>query len=68
MIVLLKNGDMKDINKYRPISLLSHMYKLFTRYYKNDWKKVLEETNQEMKPVSAKVTRQLIIFKQSIIW
>ena len=51
---------------YRLISLLSHMYKLFTRILQTQMEKVLMKTNQENSLVSKKVTRQLIIFKQSI--
>ena len=31
MIILHKKGDMRDIKKYRPISLFSHVYQLSTR-------------------------------------
>ena len=31
MIILYKKGDTRDNKKYRPISLLSHMYNLLTR-------------------------------------
>ena len=30
-VILFKNGHPKDIKNYRPISLLSHSYKMFTR-------------------------------------
>src|SRR3977135_2704666 len=41
IILLHKNGDVKDINNYRPISLLSHMSKLFTKVIKNRIEKQL---------------------------
>ena len=31
IVILFKKGDPKDIKKYRPVSLLSHSYKIFTR-------------------------------------
>ena len=42
IIILFKKGDRKDIKNYRPISLLSHMYKLFTRVLQKRMEKVLD--------------------------
>ena len=43
MIILHKKGDMRDIKNYRPISLLSHMYKLFTPILQKRMERVLTE-------------------------
>ena len=53
---------MKNIKNDRHISLLSHMYKLLTHTLQ------IHDENHDNKPVSEKVTQQLIIFKQSISW
>ena len=59
-----RKGDMRDIKNYRPFSLLSHMYKLFTRILQQRMEKVLDENQpRESKLVSEKVTQALIIFK-----
>ena len=42
IIILHKKGDIEDINNYRPISLLSHMSKLFTKVIKNRIEKQLD--------------------------
>ena len=42
MVILHKKGDRRDIKNYRPISLLSHMYKLFTRVLQKRMENVLD--------------------------
>ncbi|GFR67061.1 RNA-directed DNA polymerase (Reverse transcriptase) domain containing protein [Elysia marginata] len=50
IIVIYKKGDPGDKKKnYRPISLLSHSYKLFTRLLQTRMERILDETNQENK-------------------
>ena len=48
MIILHKKGERRDIKNYRPVSLLSHTYKLFTQAIQNRMEKVLDE-NQPRK-------------------
>ena len=43
MIILHKKGERRDIKNYRPVSLLPHTYKLFTRAIQNRMEKVLDE-------------------------
>ena len=43
MIILHKKENMRDIKNYRPIGLLSHMYKLFTRILQKRMERVLDE-------------------------
>ena len=43
MIILHEKGERRDIKDYRPVSLLSHTYKLFTRAIQNRMEKVLDE-------------------------
>ena len=45
IILLYKKGDKADVKNYRPISLLSHLYKIFTKVIQNRIKDILD-TNQ----------------------
>ncbi|MFH4975096.1 hypothetical protein AB6A40_001805, partial [Gnathostoma spinigerum] len=42
-ILLHKKGDSEDLRNYRPICLLDHLYKLFTRIIYNRLKRTLDE-------------------------
>ena len=48
-----QKGDMRDIKNYRPISLLSHMYKMFTRIIQKRMERFLDE-NQPREQVGFK--------------
>ena len=43
IVILFKKRDPKDIKNYRPISLLSHSYKIFTRLLQNRIERTLDE-------------------------
>ena len=43
IVILFKKGDLKDIKNYRPISLLSHSYKIFTRLLQTRIERALDE-------------------------
>ena len=59
---------MKDIKNYRPISLLSHMYELFTWIWQKRMEKVLGEKQPKEQAGFRKGYLTLIILKQSINW
>ena len=43
IIIIYKKGDPGDIKNYRPISLLSHSYKIFTRLIQKRMERILDE-------------------------
>ena len=43
IVILFKKGDPKDIKNFRPISLLSHSYKIFTRLLQTRIERTLDE-------------------------
>ena len=43
VIIIYKKGDPVDIKNYRPISLLSHSYKLFTRLLQTRMENILDQ-------------------------
>ena len=43
IVILLKKGDPLDIKNYRLISLLSHSYKIFTRFLQTRIERTLDE-------------------------
>ena len=54
-----QKGDVRNIKNYRPISLLSHMYKLFTRTLQKRMKKVLDENQPRKQAGFRKKNNQL---------
>ena len=50
IVILFKKGDPKDIKNYRPISLLSHSYKIFTRLLQTRIERTLDENQPREQP------------------
>ena len=43
IVIVFRKGDPKDINNYRPISLLSHSHSIFTRLLQTRVNRTLDE-------------------------
>ena len=63
IVILFKKGDPKDIKSYRPISLLSHSYKIFTRLLQTRIERTLDENQPREKQASEKAILQQTICK-----
>ena len=63
IVILFKKGDHIDIKNYKPIILLSHSYKIFTRLLQTRIEITLDETNQDNKQVSEMAILQQTICK-----
>ena len=69
IVILFKKGDPKDIKNYRPVSLLTHCYKMFTRLLQSRIERTLDE-NQPREQASFRkshsTTDHLQALKQTI--
>ena len=63
IVILFKKGDLKDIKNYRPISLLSHSYKIFTRLLQTRIERTLDENQPREQAGSEKAILQQTICK-----
>ena len=63
IVILFKKGDPKNTKNYRPISLLSHSCKIFTRLLQTRIERTLDENQQENEQVSEKAILQQTICK-----
>ena len=65
IVILFKKGDHKNIKNYRPISLLSHSYKIFTRLLQTRIERTLDE-NQPREQAGYSTTDHLQALNQII--